>query len=490
MSALKENKKIMTKRTKKLLALFTAIMMIFAVGLLVACEIGTPTPPAPPPPQYENATSVTVIGGPLSLALGTDNLTGQLAATVAPAGARQRVVWSSNNEAIATVSSSGLVTAAGAGTTQIRATAYGTTDVLAFTTVVVAAAAVPVTGVTITQNNFELYMRRTQQLAMTLTPANSTNRNVAWSSSAPTVATVSDTGLVTGVTAGTATITVTTEDGGHTASVNVTVLYRAAGAIATVAEFFAINDNPTGNFFLENNLDFDGIEFTPIGTPVGADGEMIGLTAAHWSLAFRGTFDGRGFALQNISFSVSYLWQWGIFRQTDGATIRNVSITDAMFFIVGGESGILIGRARDTVVENVFIQGTMPALYWNPSDDPRPAERREWSNHGALAGAVTAIRGNSLTVTNVVMDIEASYATEIFGGLSWGRQASCSYTNVFSVVAENVDIMNFLGGAGAPTLVNTHVFREDGIATMNFSALPTSHWQLNPGGLPSLRQLS
>lgn len=62
-----------------------------------------------------------------------------------------------------------------------------------------------------------------QQLAATVLPANATDKSVTWTTSASGVATVSSTGLVTFVGAGSATITVTTTDGSHTATCAVTV---------------------------------------------------------------------------------------------------------------------------------------------------------------------------------------------------------------------------------------------------------------------------
>ncbi len=82
---------------------------------------------------------------------------------------------------------------------------------------------IAVTGVSLDQSNISLVEGNTQQLSATISPANATNQNVTWSSSDNNIATVSATGLVTAVATGNAIITVTTEDGGYTATGSVTV---------------------------------------------------------------------------------------------------------------------------------------------------------------------------------------------------------------------------------------------------------------------------
>lgn len=90
---------------------------------------------------------------------------------------------------------------------------------------------VNVTGVTLNKTSTTIAQEQTEQLTATITPSYATNKNVTWSSSNENIASVSETGVVTGVGAGTATITVTTEDGGFTAtcSVTVTAVYHVTG---------------------------------------------------------------------------------------------------------------------------------------------------------------------------------------------------------------------------------------------------------------------
>lgn len=86
---------------------------------------------------------------------------------------------------------------------------------------------VPVTGVTISPKTVSITVGATSQLSASVSPANATNKSVTYKSSDVTIATVSATGLVTALKAGTVTITVTTVDGGKTDTSTVTV--AAAG---------------------------------------------------------------------------------------------------------------------------------------------------------------------------------------------------------------------------------------------------------------------
>ena len=100
-------------------------------------------------------------------------------------------------------------------------------------TLTVTAATVPVTGVTLNKTSTSLYVGDTETLTPTITPDNATNKNLTWSSDDTSVATVDASGLVTAVSAGTATITVTTEDGAKTANCTVTVSRYSSGGVSS-----------------------------------------------------------------------------------------------------------------------------------------------------------------------------------------------------------------------------------------------------------------
>ena len=80
-----------------------------------------------------------------------------------------------------------------------------------------------VTSVSITPNPVAVGVGYTKTLMADILPSNASIKTVTWSSSNPSVATISATGVVTGVALGTAVITVTTTDGAKTATDTVTV---------------------------------------------------------------------------------------------------------------------------------------------------------------------------------------------------------------------------------------------------------------------------
>ena len=180
-------------------------------GMTAACTVTVEKRVYPVMGVTLNKTSVELTEG--------DETT--LTATVTPSYATNKnVVWSSNDESVATVHE-GRITAIKPGVAIITVT---TEDggMTASCSVTVKERVYPVTGVTLDKTSVELKKGETVTLTATIAPENATNKNVIWSSSDSSVAKVKD-GVVTAVESGTATITVTTEDGGLTATCVVTV---------------------------------------------------------------------------------------------------------------------------------------------------------------------------------------------------------------------------------------------------------------------------
>lgn len=153
-----------------------------------------------------------------------------------------------------------------------------------------------VTGVTVSPTSASITVGATQQLTATVSPSNATNQSVTWSSDNTSVATVSTSGLVTALAEGSATITVTTDDQGKTATSAITVTTSSTGGTDLYA--------------------YDGFDYST--------GSLVGLNGGTgWSTAWSGagsvaspglTYTGctsvgnkAAFAKQNGSRTISQL---------------------------------------------------------------------------------------------------------------------------------------------------------------------------------------
>jgi sialate O-acetylesterase len=144
----------------------------------------------------------------------------QFLAIVSPLGASNKTItWSSDNEAVATVNTNGLVKAFAKGTANITAT----TQDGDFKATAIVSVAIPLTGISFGSTSAMVLIGTPFQLVPVFAPVNATNTAVTYSSNKISVATVSSTGIITGVSPGTAIITVSTQEGNFKANFLATV---------------------------------------------------------------------------------------------------------------------------------------------------------------------------------------------------------------------------------------------------------------------------
>ena len=154
------------------------------------------------------ATSITLSETDVTIYTGN---TLQLTATVQPiTTSNPAVTWSSSNPNVATVSSTGLVTAKSTGNAVITAKTSDGTNLSATCNITVKRLA---TSISLNKTSATLYLDQKLQLTATVSPSNATDKSVVWSSSDNSIATVSSTGLVTAISPGIVTITAMTADG-------------------------------------------------------------------------------------------------------------------------------------------------------------------------------------------------------------------------------------------------------------------------------------
>ena len=173
--------------------------------------------------QETQITGITLDKTEVSL---KEKETVQLTAEVAPANAtNKKLNWESSAPAVATVDSTGRVTAVAAGSAVITCSATDGSFVTATCKVTVTKPEVKVTRITLNKTNASIEKGKTLQLKATVTPTNATTKAVTWKSSNTKIATVSSTGKVTAKATGTVTITCTAKDGsGKKATCKITVI--------------------------------------------------------------------------------------------------------------------------------------------------------------------------------------------------------------------------------------------------------------------------
>lgn len=232
---------------------------VYASVYVTVASSGSSTP---------TVTSVEVSPSALSLDL-NGTTTGNLTATVnGNNNPSQSVSWTSSNTSVATVSTSGVVTAKATGNATITATSTLDGSKSGTCSVTVSDSTVHVTSVSLNKNSTTISVGGNETLTATVSPSNATNTNVTWSSSNTSVATVSN-GTVSGVTAGSATITVTTVDGSKTATCTVTVSAVASQTLTITRSSFATS----GGYAW-----YDWTQATTDSTPISGKGELYTTT--------------------------------------------------------------------------------------------------------------------------------------------------------------------------------------------------------------------
>jgi uncharacterized protein YjdB len=187
-----------------------------------------------------------------------------LTVAVEPGNATSTAVqWTSSDTSIATVDEDGKITGVAAGSVTITVTTVsgGKTDTCAVTV------KPKVTGVVLDQTRLVLGTGATADLTATVSPAHAPDKSVTWESSDTEVATVDANGTVSSVKGGTATITVTTNDGGKTATCTVDVPLTFtissstewSAAVTTISEADSGSEGSPAVFVLNITADFNAL---------------------------------------------------------------------------------------------------------------------------------------------------------------------------------------------------------------------------------------
>ena len=295
------------------------------------------------------ATGVTLNETALSLRP-TEKAT--LTATVAPENTTDTLVWTSSNDAVATVKD-GVVTAKSEGTATITAVC-GSAKAECVVTVLPPILA---TGVTLDKAALKLYEGDAAKLTAMVKPEDTTDKTIVWTSSDKTIATVKD-GAVTAVKAGTATITAACGEAKATCAVTVKApvapaqkdgVYQIGTADELVWFAKQVNGGSTAiSGVLTAEIDLNGFDWTPIGSS---------------AKKFSGSFDGAGHTIKNLTIDYQtaksgerlYL---GLFGYAEGtkdnrAAIKNLTVQGSVN--AGSEFSVYSGNVAGVVACGSYV---------------------------------------------------------------------------------------------------------------------------------------
>ena len=260
------------------------------------------------------------------------------------------ITWSSSNSSAATVSSSGLVSGVAPGSTTISATSEGKTGTSGITVT-----AMPVATVTVTPASPTIAQGSTAQLTATARDAGGNllpGRSFSWSTSASGVATVSTTGVVTGIAGGSATITATTEGKSGTTIVSVSAAPVPVATVSVTPATAAVQVGSTTQLAAETK-DADGATLT--GRTVTWTSSATGIATVTNAGVVRGVAAGTATITATSE------------GKSGSATITVTAVPGGSFVLVGAGDIANCGRSTDELTANLL--DTIPGIVFLAGDN-------------------------------------------------------------------------------------------------------------------------
>ena len=208
-----------------------------------------------------------------------------------------------------------------------------------------------VNEMTLDKENEKIGSNNTLQITATVKPENADDKSLTWSSSDDTIATVSNTGLVTPKKEGNVIITCTTNDGSNISKTcNIQILNGSL--IYTRAELDAIRNNPGGSYILMNDIDLSGENWTPIPE-------------------FWGTLDGNGHSIDNMTINnqnqgsgyydiafIKNIKQQSTKAEIKNIKFKNINVYSKAYYVAGLIAG-MDGRAMLNLTNVGIESGTI-----------------------------------------------------------------------------------------------------------------------------------
>ncbi|MGM0651214.1 MAG: GLUG motif-containing protein, partial [Bacillota bacterium] len=195
-------------------------------------------------------------------------------------------------------------------------------------------------------------------------------------------------------------------------------------------DFDLIRNDLSGHFKLINDIQLTG-NWEPIGQDT--DGKS----------PFSGTFDGQGFTISDLIIGNNDLpegYNAGFFGHTSGATIKNVNLRE-VDVSGSGNVGTLAGKAKNTIVENCTVSGTVQG---------------SGNNVGGLVGQAA-----NVSITNSSVSGEVSGDANMVGGLvgnmtdyNYSTEAKISFSFADAEVSGNQGVGGLVGSTQSKSNIN------------------------------------
>lgn len=299
------------------------------------------------------------------------------------------ITWISGAPSVATVNQNGLVSAVGAGSALIFAASEGVSSSVSVTISTVGVAQVrmaPVSG----------SVEQGKTLQLTATPLDAagtpiTGRTIAWNSAAPSVASVSSTGLVTGVTAGSANITATVDGVIGTAALTVTAVPVASASIVPASPTLVVGTTQQLTALL---ADVNGAPLSPIGRNIGwavANSTIASISAS-----------GLVTAIASGSTVVQATVE-GVIAQTTvtvtSVPVANVTLAPASASLNVGQTQAVTATAKDASGNTL----TGRPVTWSSN---APAVATVSTSNATASNTITAVGTGTATISATVGGVQ------------------------------------------------------------------------------------
>ena len=320
--------------------------------------------------------------------------------------------------------------------------------------------AIQVTGVTISSaDTVSVETGKTVILTSTVSPENATNKKVVWTTSNPSVATVSN-GTVTAVDIGTATITVTTEDGGKKDTCIVTVTSAVVALSFTYNATFDIPVSTVGIAIADINL-ISGVSggkapytFSATGLPSGITVSTAGvisgtpITATAADTATITVEDSSTPTAQSKNITINY------------GKIEAVSTFVAVTDITGIATGTVVGTP-------LILSGIV-----TPSN----------ATNKTIVWSVKSAGTTGATVSDNTLNTTAAGTTVVTATIVNGKTTTTAYTKDFTInVSEAFVAVKDITGVTTSTTAGTPLTLS-GTVTPSNATNKTITWSVKSAG--------